>query len=151
MNSDRAYSQSKLAVWIFFDVLNYIACRGWVYPGAREDGGFYFAAFHMRPEDSDSVDEWLKDAVEKYGGETKWTLIRSKLNRFFICPENLTNELPSEGKYDAKEIDEIMKTLPSWAEAAERDILLFSDYLYNQHKAEAKTRNSQKVLPPAVQ
>lgn len=141
MNIDRPYSHSDSAVWIFFDVLNYIASRGWVHGGLGKNGGFYFASFHMRPEDADHVNEWLEDAIKKYEGGTKWTLRRHKHNRFFICPQDLTKALPIEGGYSAVEIEKIMEASPEWAELAEKDLLLLSDYLYEQHKNELKARS----------
>jgi len=40
----------------------------------------------MHPEDADAVEGSLTRAIDSYGGQTRWTLLRREGNRFTLCP-----------------------------------------------------------------
>lgn len=86
--TNHAYSQKEEALWLFSDLLNCIARRGWygAGPGGSSGNYFLYVSFNIHPEDADRVHQLLLDARQSYGGEIEWVVQRYQQNRFILCP-----------------------------------------------------------------
>ncbi|MTW14566.1 hypothetical protein GM658_28525 [Pseudoduganella eburnea] len=130
----RAYSAKKDAAWIFSDLLNLVARRGWFSAGPSADDGksLLYASFHVHPDDSDAVSELIERGILAYGGRTVWVLEREKKNRFLLCPAQVELKARVLNNF-GKATEEVHKEMPELEREAAVDLILLSDFLYKSH------------------
>src|SRR5437868_12856279 len=97
----RVYSAKNDAAWIFADLLNCVARRGWFSAGpSAEDGkSLLYASFHVHPDDADYVFWLINKAILAYGGGTVWVLDRQQNNRFVLCPAQMESKARELGNF----------------------------------------------------
>lgn len=127
----RSYSAKKEAAWIFADLLNHIARRGWfsAAPSVEDGMSLLYAAFHVHPDDADRVFSLIQSAISVYGGRTQWVLNRQQHNRFLIYPEEVAMEAKPSGDIGLAAM-QLSKIRPDLEREAARDMILLCDKLY---------------------
>lgn len=135
----RAYSTESGAAWIFSDLLNTVARRGWFMaaPSAEDGLSLLYASFHIHPDDADRLFTLVQKAIPMYGGRTEWVLTRQQHNRFFPCPVQLALEAGKSGN-SGRAAAEIRARSPELERAAALDLILLSDFLYKLYQKEGK-------------
>lgn len=133
----RNYSKSSIPSEVFVDLLNKIGRRGWYKGGPAEEKDFQLVptiSFHMHPDDADRVENILRLGIARYAGNTVWVLQRTSQNRFFLCPDRLIQQGVEEGGLTLHTAANLRDAEPEAGLAANRDLLLLTDCIYNVHK-----------------
>ena len=129
----RPYSNKGRASQILMDLLSAISRRGWFSsgPSRGEEDSLLFASFHVPIEDAERIYLLFTKSAKKYSGKTRWELIKTEENRFFLCPSEVSETARLLGGYN-QAVQELSRSAPELATAAAQDLIVLCDHIYTE-------------------